>query len=599
MNKMISLSMLVSGLNRIFKMGDSSFKRAYVTFCLVIAFFCCVRLCWSWPNALWQSEFWIFPDIHNLVNHHFAQVTWFEAGTRDWSLNAWRWFSYLNAFFFGWNTYLELIAYYVIVVILSIAIGCKILNSLNQKLRITIFLVPLILLSLVSAGARGMELGTYAGVLLTVFLFFDLTKPKITLTKVLLLPFFLVFGTSGGYAIPVLFALFCLFFVLKSGSQGSGLYSEVLRRISHYSISSLIWLSLYAALFAHNGGLKNPGGGLSVLLRNDPLYFIKFLFFSQSATLISNQTLESNSQVKLILYGVSIFVLLLSICSLINLQRNNLLKFVVPLALFLYSLGVSLLIMVTRPTGPTGMLATWYGLHLKLGLIGVFWISIVSASESQLQDKVNFFGFGKTTITVISSIVIISVLGISNLKQFRREPSERNYFINVQKALLNPSSLSADASGLTPLLLPLEQSKIVIGQLSSDKLNVYARNTVIPNGISFSPQLYYQAGEAYSDGWLGKTSTLSIASGTCVNLELAFAAYQAVLPQDLYIYVSNRPPIYHRFVHPEYNLVIENLKPGDMLTLKLSKELVPANIGQGPDLRALSSHLMATCFQKR
>jgi hypothetical protein len=241
------------------------------------------------------------------------------------------------------------------------------------------------------------------------------------------------------------------------------------------------------------------------------------------------------------------------------------------------------------------MLATWYGLHLKLGLIGILWILIVLASQSQFQEKVNFFPFKKTLSIVILSVLIISVLGVSNLKQFQREPSERNYFINVQKALMSPYALSADASGLTPLLLPVDQSKLTIAKLKADKLNLYARNSLIPVGISFDPQLYYQAGEAYSDGWLGKTSTLTIASGACVNLKLAFAAYIAVLPQDLYIHISNRSPVYHRFFRPDYDLVIEKLKPGDTLTFNFSKEFVPANIGQGPDLRALSSHLMATC----
>jgi hypothetical protein len=153
------------------------------------------RMIWSWPNALWLGDFWIIDDVNNLMLNRFSNVTWFEFATRQWSINSWRWFTYINVKFFHWNMDYEIFAYYLIVLIMTVAVVKRYQPQISGKKKLLFFLIPGVLLNFVGAGARGMELGTFFGILIFILLILQIFRnsTRLTIYQVYIVTFFLIF----------------------------------------------------------------------------------------------------------------------------------------------------------------------------------------------------------------------------------------------------------------------------------------------------------------------------------------------------------------------------------------------------------------------
>ena len=576
------------------ELSNSKFRLLYLFFSISLALAACARLIWSWPNVLWQSEFWIFDDVHHLVHNQFGSLVWFEAGNRDWSLNAWRWFSYVNAYFFGWNMYLELIVYFAIVLVLAQIIGLVTLKKLNNRNRWGIFIFPIIMLSLVGAGARGMELGTYFGVLLTVHLIVVITNNKKSLANLILLPGVIVFITSGGYAIGCAVSSLVLFAIGITPSIRA--QSPILLfKSTVASCSFAIWLGAYAILYLR--GVRSAGSSsLWSVVQHDPFYFVKFVFYAMSGSVFSEQTVEGFNHQRLILQIVSSLLLLLTIYSAIKCVKNFKVEAVAPIGLLAYSLSTVLLIMVTRPTGDLGMLATWYSLHLKIGLIGVVWISLLYSNEIEQKILGRFrLDLSLWLGAVIPVAVIFSLVTLANLQQYKREPSERAYFANIQSATLFPGSISADSNGLTPLLLPLKESRVVIEQMKADKLSLYSQKHILPLGIVESNKGYISLGDAYNDGWVGKNSQINVTSVKCQNLTLSFLGYEPALPNLLLLSLNGEKPKRVELGSQKSVVSYRNLLIGDSVSARFNRGAIPSIAGLGKDQRVLSAFLTVEC----
>ena len=78
------------------------------------------RQLWAWPDATWQTTLSYLPDIDIILSGNPSGATWFELGNGH-ALNGYRLLTYFNAVFLGLNSRLDLVVYWLLVLMVSVA----------------------------------------------------------------------------------------------------------------------------------------------------------------------------------------------------------------------------------------------------------------------------------------------------------------------------------------------------------------------------------------------------------------------------------------------------------------------------------------------
>ena len=568
----------------------------YATFTTAICLLAGIRLWWSWPDAAWLSNFWFLDDINRLLNGDLGKVTWFAVGDQ-WAMNGYRWFEYINAAFFGYNAQLENVCYYLIVLVMSLLVGLRILNRLPREHavwpRVTVFLIPAVLASMSGAGSRGMELGTFTGVLIVVAIFLLLdssvgnrTYLVITMTAV---PF-VIFVFLGGYASGPTFAL-VVFWSLQYWRPT--LIPQLRRRLTILTATYVFWTAFYFVLIR----LLSPSTGKSEVaeffgtLSRDPMLPIKYLFWGPAASLFTSQTIESASGTEVgLAAGVSVLVILLTALAVIVVYRRGWTEATVPLLLILYPCGIALTLLATRSSDVMGLLNTWYSLHFKVALVGVIWLAILGLREGAVR-------FLPTRIVVTALLAGLAIaLVMANVVQFNRQPFERTYFLNIASQTLIPSELTEDAAGLTALQLPLKESIAGVTILRNHKIGVYHDPTSTWDQIYGHQPKFVSYGSIYADGWTGTKFSVAVLDPSCRTLNVQLAN-PLLTTQDITFAAKpsfssgvkgtlSAAPTHLRFTPRGGTPIVE---------FYFSSSVTPSKLGVSADTRKLSALVKLNC----
>ena len=577
-------------MNRLFPPETRFVKVFFYGLSLSLGLLVYLRMKWSYPDITWLSSYWIINDIDNLMSHNFRNVIWFEWASSEWSLNGWRWFEYLNAYFFEWNMALELFFYVVIILGIIFLVGQSIFNEplkFSKTLTSLMFLMIFTLLSFSGAGARGMELGTYFGIFFTFLLFkiaFSEKKYKIVSG---VLPPVVIFVFFGGYALSLTAVLVLMNFVVLRRLSNSKSFPNL--RIA--TLSCVVSLGLFLSMF-----LSKKSQGPSVIkiffeyIQLDYLYPFKFLFYSPLGGLITSQNIETLTpkEVSILVNGFGFFLSILFLFCIFYSYFFLRIEMLVPLALLLYSIGTSITIMVTRPSGDLGMLSPWYSLHLKLGIVGCLWLLIVFKSNSHLT----LFGLNMFRSGTVFFLVII--LLFANYTQWKRQPYERMYYQGIQKATLFPETMTTDINGLTALAIGLEESKRAIDVLKKHKIGIY-RDPVQSKRQLFSNASYLPLGDAFADGWVGPNPRFIFQENTCKLIKFQFVNPPKIFQNQVNLILDGVPKETFEISDTPYSLEIKDAINVSLVEFKFSKSLIPAENGLGPDSRMLSARADVKC----
>jgi hypothetical protein len=549
-----------------------------------------LRMKWSWPDVTWQSQFWIINDIDNLMSHNFSRVTWFELANREWSLNGWRWFSYINAYFFSWNMSYELLFYALTLLGIVILIGHSIFTrpfKWDYKSVLLLSLIVFVLFSFSGAGARGMELGTYIGIFFTVLLFKIAFSEGKNLPLSLFLPPVIVFIFFGGYAISVTMILLLLSVLVLRKVANFKIFPNLIIA----TISCTASLGLYAVVFLSRAS-QAPSALLSFFnyLQTNTLYPPKFLFYAPLGGLVTIQNIEGLTSKKTtsmtIVYGIFLFLLFLFCITFAFVHRRN--EMLPPLALILYSIGTSVTIMITRLTGDFGMWSPWYSLHLKVGIVGCLWLLILFKSNSDLVF------FRLDWLISLTAILLVFILIFANITQWKRQPYERAYFKEIQKVTLFPETLTVGTNGLTPLLIGLEDSKKAINILEKHKIGIY-RDAVKAKKDFMGDAKFLPIGDIFADGWVGPNPKYLFQKGACKLIVFKLSNPPKLFQSQANLIIDGVLTKTFDIANVPYVLKIKNTSNVNFVEFKFNQSLIPAENDLGPDLRNLSASVAAKC----
>lgn len=568
----------------------------YVTFTTVICVLAGLRLWWSWPDASWLSNFWFIDDVDRLLNGDLGNVTWFAVGDQ-WAMNGYRWFEYISASFFGFDARLENVSYYLIVIAMSLLVGLRILNRLPREHgawpRATVFLIPVVLASMSGAGSRGMELGTFTGVLLLVALFLLLDSSVGNRTFLFIVvpavPI-IVFVFVGGYVSGPTMALAAVW-ILQFWRPT--LTPALRRRLTILTASFVFWTVVYVLLLrvlSPNTGTGEVSSFLTAISR-DPLIPVKYLFWGPAGGLFTSQTVEAlEGSGVWIAAGVSTVVILFTVLSVVMAYRRAWSEATVPLLMVIYPWGIALTLLATRSSDILSLLNTWYSLHFKVALAGMIWLAILGLRGRSLHLSPT-----RIVAFVLLTCVAITVV-VANVVQFNRQPNERTYFLNIAKQSLFPSELSEDAAGRTALQVSLEESLDAVEILRRHDLGVF-RNpmSTLMKVYGYEPQ-FVTLGSLFDDGWAGPGFSVLVLDPSCNTLEIelvnplpttreiAFTA-RTSFGEDVDGVVSSSPTM------------LRFSPAGDTPTVafQFSNTFTPAELSIGTDTRELSAQVKVQC----
>lgn len=549
------------------------------------------RNLWSAPDAPWQTSLAFLEDIDHLLNGRLGEVTWFSL-TSGHALSGYRLFEYFSSIAFGLNTQVELWVYWFIVASLSAisfrtAVKSQGLPSSKLSLMVLIAMV-LIPLSFSGSGSRGMELGTYAGVLLAVltFHFFSSSGRAGFLFVVLATLFFLFlfFFLLGGYGAGVALG----YAGLAAIRMTTGILS-IPKKLAVAAFSSSFSLVAYflAVRYVDASATATGPSLLAEQIARDPLYVAKFLLAAPSSGLTSTQTFEIFGGLLLEVFALS-FGLLALVALLLTLKKlrdrfENLPSF--PFFLIIYALGTAVMLLVYRPYETYQLVNGWYSLHFKLMLVGLLFFFYIFVQKTETDSLVRRIVFFTTSIILIVFIV-------ANILQVRRQDSERVYFQNVAKVALFPEMLERDSNGFSQLVIPFEGSQRAVEILEKNKLGVFSNPKKTLEQLASDNGLVF-LGDYWPDGWIGKNIQVVTIDTNCPNLELEVTPFLPAANSTIEIGgvtkpVSNNGP--SRFL-----ISVPTFESGNKLDIGFKFSKSPIEAGINRDTRELSAAIKTFC----
>jgi hypothetical protein len=455
----------------LFSHRDRLIEISSVIFAIGASTFGLFRQLWAWPDTTWQTTLYYLKDIDLILSGSPEQAIWFELGNGH-AMSGYRIFTYLNALFFGLDSRLELIVYWAIILSISIVLALIVTrNSTNKILGlIASIVIVFVMNSLAGAGARGMELGTFAGALL-MFCLALLAAAKVStisffVTSALVVPvaqfFFL-----GGYMAGWVFSLVLVMALSLFQNRKMVLKEPKSIKLLALGAISLFWMAVFYLLIPKTHSTLS----LFDVWEKDIFFPIKYIIFGFTNSIFTSQSFEflATSDSYPIYLTVGIFVFLFCLAAILgSLQRTDSVARIGQV-LTVYGFGTSILLLFTRAFGDSWLLSPWYSFHFKLTLCGAILLFVTS--------RFRYF-----QIAAIPVLVLIAALSITSSKlAFDRNPHERSYFQNIQKATYFPETIADRGDGNTQLIAGVEESLAAVEILRKHKLGVYRPGAVNPD----------------------------------------------------------------------------------------------------------------------
>lgn len=586
---------------------------SYVTLSLLTALLPMLRLRWAQPDAAWQTNLNDIDDIHRVVNHGLDLSALHVGLGGEHALTGYRWFLYLNAAFFGFNTQVEIVAYFLLTLTISLLLGLRLFRQIDEVggstlARAIVFVIPIALGTMSGAGSRGMEIGQYTG--FTVFIVLALLLRSrlsvrgyaILVVAVVVPAGLLILGSYlGGPALAL-----CAASLLE---WRLGWLDKVTRRklwvlTAGFVLMLGVWLLLMTAIGPSEVGGRLPGFLHQVA--QDPAFVPKYFLAGASGSVITSQTLEVGGHGSHVAYAVGALVTAFAAVAVALHARRPRVDVTVPLLLLLAPIGLAGTLIVGRSDGALWMLSPWYGFELHLFLVGALALAALGVATRRRTGRAARWDTVCTITSVALLAVILGVTAYSNTMQWRRQPAERAYFQRIQDALLHPEALTTDANGLTQLILPLEQSRHAIEILRADGLNVYRDPGSVLAQMGKAGQ--YSAGLSLAGmldtAWAGDHVTVLVQDSACTTLTLDVTPFPAAV-QDL---PATTPDTSSLTVDTSFGdddtvalgdepvrLTLHPTGDDPSVLLRFSRTWTPKDLGLGEDERALSAQLVATC----
>jgi hypothetical protein len=575
--------------------NETKVKVAFVLFSTVLAALGAARMYWSWPDAPWQSSLWFIGDLNHFLKGDYGNVTWFAFG-EPWSMNGYRWFQYLSAQFFHFDTRLENLVYFFLTYVLSLLVGLAALGSSKRGtaggVTWIVFLIPPVIMSLSGAGSRGMELGTFTGLVLVVLLFIYISSERRKFYFEIIssvLAFVSTFVFLGGYVAGATFSLLITTFLYSRYRHRK---PRVLYQLIFASaVTSLATVGHFLTTLAKSiESTASPFSALVNQLSDDLLFPLKYLFWGSANSIMSANTRDmlGTDGSWLLVFGGCVIVGI----TVFAFARQSLANTQLPPAAFLlvfYGAGTALLLLVYRNTSSDYLLSPWYSLHFKVALAGALWLLAIKAVQKKSLGNLS------THVASSAAVVLIVLVVISNWIQFARGDSERAYFLNVASAALIPSTLAVPAGETyTQLVLPLEESREALGVLQEHKLSVFNNpegNLVkifggLPSAVTL-PTLP-------ADHWAGKQIDIQPIRENCADLRIEVQKNVEIPDQVLDIKDTNG---LHETYAVDEGLVLSSktLNGNEALQLTFGSTWVPSKTSGSADTRELSNIVLITC----
>jgi hypothetical protein len=586
---------------------------SYVTLSVLAAVLPLLRMRWAQPDAAWQTNLNDIDDIHRVVNHGLDLSALHVGLGGEHALTGYRWFLYANAAFFGFNTQVELVAYFLLTLTLSLLIGLRLFRQLDEVggsalARAIVFVVPLALGTMSGAGSRGMEIGQYTG--FTVFVVLALlirsrlsVRGYAVLVVAVIVPAgLLILGSYLGGPALALCAASLLEWRLGWLDRAARRKLWVLT--AGFVIMLGVWLLLMTAIGPSEVGGRLPGFLHQVA--EDPAFVPKYFLAGAAGSVITSQTLEVGGHGARFAYAVGALVTVFAAVAVALHVRRPRVDVTVPLLLLLAPVGLASTLIVGRSDGALWMLSPWYGFELHLFLVGAVALTALGVGTRRRAGRSARWDTVCTVTSVALLAVILGLTAYANTMQWRRQPAERAYFQRIQEALLHPESLTTSAGGLTQLILPLEQSRHAIEILRADGLNVYRDPGSVLAQMGKAGQ--YSAGLSLAGmldtAWAGDHVTILVQDTACTTLTLDVTPFPAavtdlpasvpsasVLTVDSSFGDDDAVPLADEPVR----LTLHPSGDDPSVLLRFSRTWTPQELGIGADERALSAQLVATC----
>jgi len=208
-------------------------------------------------------------------------------------------------------------------------------------------------------------------------------------------------------------------------------------------------------------------------------------------------------------------------------------------------------------------------------------------------------------------VAVLGVTVFANVNQWRRQPAERAYFQNIQRALLFPQELAVGENGYTQLILPLEQSRRAVELLRKNHLSVYRDPQAVLAAMGYT-ETYDEAAAAEPelavrgmlDGtWAGREVRVEVLKPTCTVLSIDVTSFPAVVvaaategPESTLTVESNFADD-QVVVLGDTEVELELHPTGELpeVELTFSRTWNPAALGLGADERDLAALVNVTC----
>jgi hypothetical protein len=513
----------------------------YLAFTVALAAVVLARLLWSAPNAMVLSQFWAIEDIDRVQTEGLSLSSlWVNLGNEH-ALTGYRWFQYLSAALFGLNTQVEFFVYVGLALVLSIAVGVRVLSVARREgrsipLRLVVFAVPLVAFTMVGAGSHGMELGQYAGITGLVLLVLGIesqwSPQRYALVAYLGAPL-LTFLLLGGYAIPVALSL-----VLVTALQWVKPTLTRERRASLLALtyafvgSAVVWLALMVSSGATG---RNDAGGLDALtsaISADVLYPVKYLVGGFAASVINAYTLEGVPLGGTFAYLVGLLVIAFIVVCVVAAYRRAWKYATAPLILILFGPALGLSLMASRD-GALWLLGPWYGYLFRLPLIGAIWLAALALTAPRRAATARTSANDAWPVAVVALLAaVLTVVGIANLAQWIRQPNERAFYQSVQNATLFPQELAVGPGGLTQLVLTMDETRRGIEVLKKHRLGLYRDpQGVIAASSSFTKRDGLATSGLSPDGWAGPRVRVVVTKSSCKRVAVQVLPLQYLSPR--------------------------------------------------------------------
>lgn len=593
-------------------------RAAYFVFAFATTIFSLLRMKWAWPDAAWQTTLSDIEAVDRFLNNGASSAMGITVGGEH-ALTGYRWFQYLNATVFGLNSQLELFAYFALTLTLALAIGSRIFRDLDRTssgwpARLVVFSIPVVLSSLVGAGSRGMEIGQFFGITLFVVLALLIDSRMSTrafaAVVVCTVPLAGVLVLGGYLAGPAIALALVSALQFMRPTLDRAARSKLLTVTGTFLVSTIAYLLLMLLLPAQE--LDARSGALIDQISNDPLFIPKYFLGGAAGSVMSAQTMETSGQGRRFAYAVGTLVVLFAVACIVLAYRRAWRGSTVPLLLVLMPVGLAATLLVGRSFDALWLLSPWYGFHLRLFLVGSIWLLVRALGAVDVPESLRLSRAFVAQATAV--VLLVAVFGVSlfaNVNQWRRQPSERAYFQNVQHVLLFPQELTVDENGYTQIFLPLEKSRRAIELLRKNRLSVYRDPQAVLAAMG-DTETYDEAFAANPDfaiqgmldsKWAGSQVQVDVLHSTCAVLDIDVTSFPVATGTFAKNAVDSTLTVESSFGDKkvivlgdtEERLVLHPTGEFPEVTLMFNRTWNPAALGLGADKRDLAALVHVTC----